>query len=1029
MSSYHKESTGSTPGQATGLTAAVLAAATLIALVFAASAQAVTYTPGTPLPAPGRTASVAVDQSNGELYVSSVGTTALNQGGAGTVRRFDSAGNPLTCALSPLPIHPAGLGVDQATGRLYSVDFGANPAATRLHTYAAGCGAEIAANTGTANTTATSTELTAVAMAHPLQSGQWISGTGIRSADATGKLVSTSKAVTEISGASGPFAVGQTLFPTAQKIASCTPNCSAPTELELTGFAGIGGEGIPIHARTTVESFNEGTATAILSNAAEASNTGVAISAGAWKLEASPTAAPLGQPAVDPSGDILFPNRNLSKLQKLTPWGEELVTGGFPVSTNMTRTASAALDAQGNVFVTSSGEEAAFSCSSEANTKAGKLLKLQPDGTGAAVFAGLNEFATTVAVDKKTGNVYVGRGCQALAGHVFEIEIYGPGGGLLAKEIGKGAFAAAPTLAGAGGASLFNQLALDEDTRKLYAVDAGHELSPGELGAVEVFNDTSAQKTLSTSVSGGTGEVQCNGTGSACLEGPETYDEGQEVIAEAKPGAGLELKEWVGTGSAASCTGTGGDCTFSLSQNSTIEAVLEVAGVTLTVNDAGPGETVCKVGGGPEETCPTTPLAEGTNIEVIAKPDTGAHLESIAGTNSFGGCTSSPCSAALNEDSEVNVTYAPDQEPFSVNQTGEGTVSCEANGLPTSCSGPFDYGDTIKVSISPETNWELEELTGAGSASGGACDEGAGTCEFTITEASEVTVKFAAIPNPVQLTVTKGGNGQGTVESTTGGIDCGSSCEATFSEGDIVTLKESAAEPGSVFVAWSGNCTPTSATECEVEVGSGGTLVSATFVAVPVLTEFTGAQGSCTAGGTKIEYAGSTYYVCNGTQGPQGPTGPTGPQGPTGPTGPQGPVGPTGPQGTTGSQGAAGATGASGPQGAKGDTGAVGPQGPQGPQGAEGRPAKVKVTCKVRGSKKVICTVKYAKSNKRPQRRARLRWRLTNGGHVIERGAGRGALRLNLGRLEPGRYALHVGGQVTTIVVTGHGEHGSHRHA
>lgn len=119
--------------------------------------------------------------------------------------------------------------------------------------------------------------------------------------------------------------------------------------------------------------------------------------------------------------------------------------------------------------------------------------------------------------------------------------------------------------------------------------------------------------------------------------------------------------------------------------------------------------------------------------------------------------------------------------------------------------------------------------------------------------------------------------------------------------------------------------------------------------------------------------------------------------------GTQGAAGPTGPQGP------AGQNGAQGPLGAAGQNGAQGPQGPAGPT--------AKVTCKVKnGTKvKVTCTVRQSASASA----ARLRWRLTRGGHIVSHGTSHGTLRLSLGNLRPGRYALHVAGQrgATAIVV------------
>jgi Divergent InlB B-repeat domain len=113
-----------------------------------------------------------------------------------------------------------------------------------------------------------------------------------------------------------------------------------------------------------------------------------------------------------------------------------------------------------------------------------------------------------------------------------------------------------------------------------------------------------------------------------------------------------------------------------------------------------------------------------------------------------------------------------------------------------------------------------------------------------------------------------------------------------------------------------------------------------------------------------------------------------------------GPAGPTGPQGGTGAAGSNGAVGA------RGSDGPAGPQGPQGPI--------AKVICKVKGAKKrkVICTVKQDATASA----ARLRWRLTRGGHAVRHGTARHG-RIQLGALPPGRYGLKVEGRKGTIAI------------
>src|SRR5262249_51797083 len=55
------------------------------------------------------------------------------------------------------------------------------------------------------------------------------------------------------------------------------------------------------------------------------------------------------------------------------------------------------------------------------------------------------------------------------------------------------------------------------------------------------------------------------------------------------------------------------------------------------------------------------------------------------------------------------------------------------------------------------------------------------------------------------LTVNKNGTGSGTVTSSLAGINCGTSCTASFSSGSQVTLT-AVGDPGATFTGWSGAC-------------------------------------------------------------------------------------------------------------------------------------------------------------------------------------------------------------------------------
>ena len=75
------------------------------------------------------------------------------------------------------------------------------------------------------------------------------------------------------------------------------------------------------------------------------------------------------------------------------------------------------------------------------------------------------------------------------------------------------------------------------------------------------------------------------------------------------------------------------------------------------------------------------------------------------------------------------------------------------------------------------------------------------------------------------LTVTKAGNGTGTVTSTPSGINCGSTCAYSFASGTAVTLTASPTD-GSTFSGWSSPCSGTGT--CTVTMSSAKS-VTATF--------------------------------------------------------------------------------------------------------------------------------------------------------------------------------------------------------
>ena len=159
--------------------------------------------------------------------------------------------------------------------------------------------------------------------------------------------------------------------------------------------------------------------------------------------------------------------------------------------------------------------------------------------------------------------------------------------------------------------------------------------------------------------------------------------------------------------------------------------------------------------------------------------------------------------------------------------TGTGSVSSSPSGLSctASCSGASaSFASTSAVTLTAQAT---SGSTFVGWS--GACSGTSSSCTIPPgTSSAYVTAQFnsTAVQNHM-LSVSRQGTGSGSISSSPAGINCGSTCTASYASGTQVTLSAQA-DAGSSFAGWSGACTGTNSS-CTVSM-DGARGVTANFI-------------------------------------------------------------------------------------------------------------------------------------------------------------------------------------------------------
>jgi hypothetical protein len=152
--------------------------------------------------------------------------------------------------------------------------------------------------------------------------------------------------------------------------------------------------------------------------------------------------------------------------------------------------------------------------------------------------------------------------------------------------------------------------------------------------------------------------------------------------------------------------------------------------------------------------------------------------------------------------------------------------------LPLTTTGTFSDGATrlITASVFGTTYESSKPAVASVTVDGAVTGLSVGYCIIKVRNGNwqvDVPVFVPGGSSSYALTITKSGNGSGSVTSSPSGISCGLDCSESYNPKTNVTLS-AAADTGSIFTGWSGGgCSGTN--PCTVTM-NGNTVVTATFI-------------------------------------------------------------------------------------------------------------------------------------------------------------------------------------------------------
>ncbi|MDM8559413.1 Calx-beta domain-containing protein [Candidatus Parabeggiatoa sp. HSG14] len=275
------------------------------------------------------------------------------------------------------------------------------------------------------------------------------------------------------------------------------------------------------------------------------------------------------------------------------------------------------------------------------------------------------------------------------------------------------------------------------------------------------------------------------------------YDDGKSVILRANPDDGYTFGGW------------GGDCGSSMAlslpvdmnASKTCTASFQLLPFKLIVKKDGSGtgriaSNVVGINCG--EICEAN-YEKGKEVILTAESGENSQFSGWGGDCIVLSSTLNSAKVTLDDEKACTATFELLPHNLKVTKIGNGIIISQPSGIDcgTSCVSSYGHGTEITLTATPDKDYEFIGWTGScGEAPNKPTDKSA---TVTIDNDRSCTAQFKRLP--VELTITKNGNGKITSE----GIDCGTKCTESYEYGEDVVLTATP-DADHEFSGWQGDC-------------------------------------------------------------------------------------------------------------------------------------------------------------------------------------------------------------------------------